>query len=64
MVADWLKLEFIETFFTKLAEDGFGDPRRMNFWKRYVKAINHIELRWARPLGTRGSTTWWSFGRK
>jgi hypothetical protein len=44
MVAEWLKLEFIETFFTKLAEDGLGDPRRMNFWKRYVKAINHIEF--------------------
>lgn len=44
MVADWLKLEFIETFFTKLAEDGLGDPRRMNFWKRYVKAIGHIEF--------------------
>lgn len=44
MVADWLKLEFIETFFTKLAEDGLGDPRRMDFWKRYVKAINHIEF--------------------
>jgi len=44
MVADWLKLEFIETFFTKLAEDGLGDPRRTNFWKRYVKAINHIEF--------------------
>ncbi|KVD94070.1 hypothetical protein WI90_08125 [Burkholderia ubonensis] len=44
MVAEWLKLEFIETFFTKLAEDGLGDPRRMNFWKRYVKAIDHIEF--------------------
>jgi hypothetical protein len=44
MVADWLKLEFIETFFTKLAEDGLADPRRMNFWKRYVKAIDHIEF--------------------
>lgn len=44
MVADWLKLEFIETFFTKLAEDGLGDPRRMNFWKRYVKSISHIEF--------------------
>lgn len=48
MVADWLKLEFIETFFTKLAEDGLGDPRRMNFWKQYVKAIDHIEF----ALGT------------
>ena len=44
MVADWLKLEFIETFFTKLAEDGHGDPRRMEFWKRYVKSIGHIEF--------------------
>lgn len=44
MVADWLKLEFIETFFTKLAEDGMGDRRRMEFWNRYVKAIDHIEF--------------------
>ena len=44
MVSDWLKLEFIEMFFTKLAEDGLGDPRRMNFWKRYVKSIDHIEF--------------------
>ncbi|WP_413456961.1 EH signature domain-containing protein [Herbaspirillum huttiense] len=44
MVVDWLKLDLIETFFTKLAEDGFADPRRMNFWKRYVKAIDDIEF--------------------
>lgn len=44
MVASWLKLEFIETFFTKLAEDGMSDARRMNFWKRYVNAIDHIEF--------------------
>jgi hypothetical protein len=44
MVEEWLKLEFIEAFFTKLAEDGLGDPRRMNFWKRYVKAIRHIDF--------------------
>lgn len=44
MVSDWLKLEFIEDFFTKLAEDGLGDPRRMDFWKRYVHAIEHIEF--------------------
>lgn len=44
MIGDWLKLEFIETFFTKLAEDGMGDRRRMEFWKRYVKAIDHIEF--------------------
>lgn len=44
MVSDWLKLEFIETFFTKLAEDGMADRRRMEFWKHYVKAIDHIEF--------------------
>jgi hypothetical protein len=44
MVAEWLKLEFIETFFTKLAEDRLGDPRRMNFWKRYVKSITDIKF--------------------
>jgi hypothetical protein len=44
MVSDWLKLEFIETFFTKLAEDGLADRRRMDFWKRYVKSIDDIEF--------------------
>jgi hypothetical protein len=44
MVADWLKLEFIETFFTKLAEDGLGDRRRMEFWKRYVKSISNVQF--------------------
>lgn len=44
MVSEWLKKEFIETFFTKLAEDGLGDRRRMEFWTRYVKAIDHIEF--------------------
>lgn len=44
MVADWLKLEFIETFFTKLAEDGMGDRRRMDFWKRYVKSIDSVQF--------------------
>lgn len=44
MVAEWLKLEFIETFFTKLMDDRAGDPRRMDFWRRYVKSINRIEF--------------------
>lgn len=44
MVSDWLKAEIIETFFTKLAEDGLADPRRMQFWKRYVKSIDHLEF--------------------
>lgn len=49
MVADWLKLEFIELFFSKLAQDGLADKRRMLFWMRYVKAIDHIEF----ALGTK-----------
>lgn len=44
MVSDWLKGELIEAFFTKLAEDGLADPRRLNFWKRYVKSMGHIEF--------------------
>jgi hypothetical protein len=48
MVAEWLKREFIEAFFTKLAEDGVGDRRRANFWLRYVKSMDNIQF----ALGT------------
>lgn len=44
MVSDWLKLEFIDLFFTKLAQDGIGDTRRVKFWRRYVKSINNIHF--------------------
>lgn len=44
MVSDWLKREFIEAFFTKLAEDGVGDRRRANFWLRYVKSMGNIQF--------------------
>lgn len=44
MVADWLKREFIEAFFTKLAEDGVGDRRRANFWLRYAKSMENIQF--------------------
>jgi len=44
MVADWLKKEFIEAFFTKLAEDGVGDRRRMNFWIRYSKLMSNVQV--------------------
>ena len=44
MVTEWLKLEFIEAFFTLLAEEGNADRRRMNFWKRYVHAIGNIQF--------------------
>jgi len=42
MVSDWLKLEFIDSFFTLLAEDGESDSRRLNFWKQYVDEIDNI----------------------
>ena len=48
MVAEWLKLEFIESFFTLLADEGTGDRRRLEFWKRYVNAIDDIHF----ALGT------------
>ena len=50
-MTDWLKLEFIESFFTLLAEEGTGDKRRLMFWKRYVHAIDHIHF----ALGTEAS---------
>lgn len=44
MVSDWLKREFIEAFFTKLAQDGVGDRRRANFWLRYVKSMDNVQF--------------------
>jgi DNA mismatch repair protein MutH len=44
MVGDWLKLEFIELFFTKLAQDGLSDTRRVKFWTRYVPLIENIHF--------------------
>mgnify|MGYP001293337555 CR=1 FL=1 len=44
MVAEWLKREFIEAFFTKLAADGVGDRRRANFWLRYAKSMENIQF--------------------
>ncbi|RZO91449.1 MAG: hypothetical protein EVA59_13300 [Limnobacter sp.] len=44
MIADWLKREFIESFFSKLAQDGVGDKRRANFWLRYVKSMSNVQF--------------------
>ncbi|MBX6963421.1 EH signature domain-containing protein [Alcaligenes faecalis] len=49
MVAEWLRGEFIEAFFTTLAEDGVGDRRRANFWLRYVKSMTNVQF----ALGSR-----------
>ncbi|MGE4450773.1 EH signature domain-containing protein [Castellaniella sp.] len=49
MVAEWLRGEFIEAFFTKFSEDGIGDRRRANFWLRYVKSMTDVQF----ALGSR-----------
>lgn len=52
MAADALKAECLEAFFTMLTREGKGDPRRLAFWKRYIGAIDHIEL----ALGSQART--------
>ena len=42
LATEWLKLQYIEDFFTLLAEEGTGDERRLEFWKRYAKAMNTV----------------------
>lgn len=44
LIADWLKSEFIEAFFTKLAEDGGTDRRRLEFWMRYRQQMSHVQF--------------------
>ena len=48
LVTEWLKLEFIEAFFSLLADERIGDTRRPDFWKRYVHVIENIHF----ALGT------------
>lgn len=48
LVTEWLKLEFIEAFFSLLADERSGDTRRLDFWKRYVHAIESVHF----ALGT------------
>lgn len=55
LVTEWLKLEFIETFFTLLAEEKAGDSRRLDFWKRYVNAIEEIHFALGRGALQSGS---------
>lgn len=44
MVSNWLKGEFIELFFTKLAQDGLSDTRRVRFWEKYIPSIDTIQF--------------------
>jgi hypothetical protein len=42
MIADWLKLDFIRTFFSLLSADQMNDQRRLRFWERYVGSIDKM----------------------
>ena len=42
MVADWLKLDLIQRFFSLLAADGTNDTRRLKFWERYHDSIDDM----------------------
>jgi hypothetical protein len=42
MVADWLKLELVEQFFSLLAEGGVNDKRRLRFWERFTESIDDM----------------------
>lgn len=44
MVTGWLKLKFMRSFFKLLAEDGANDPRRLNFWLRYIDQISGMHF--------------------
>jgi hypothetical protein len=44
LIADWLKGEFIEAFFVKMAQDGNTDRRRLDFWMKYRKHMNHVHF--------------------
>ncbi len=43
-VARWLHKEFIEAFFSKLANNGEGDQRRARFWSRYLGAFTDMKF--------------------
>lgn len=44
MVSNWLKSEFIDLFFTKLAQDGLSDTRRVRFWEKYIPSIDTMQF--------------------
>ncbi len=49
LITQWLKSEFIEAFFTKMAEDGTSDERRLKFWMGYLDSIDTVQF----ALGTK-----------
>jgi hypothetical protein len=44
MVAEWLKLDLIEIYFTKFTDGAPMDRRRCDFWKRYIKSMENIRF--------------------
>jgi hypothetical protein len=42
MVADWLKLDLIQHFFSLLSAGGINDTRRLQFWERYHDSIDDM----------------------
>jgi hypothetical protein len=53
MVSSWLKLHYIQHFFSVLAQEGKSDPRRLKFWERYYEAVGTVTF-------ALGSQTRWS----
>ena len=53
MVYEWVNLELIRLFFTKLSEDGLSDERRLKFWTRYVPLIKSVRF----ALGSHARTS-------
>lgn len=44
LINGWLKLDFIEKFFSLLSEDKLNDARRLAFWKRYHDKIDDMRF--------------------
>jgi EH_Signature domain len=55
MAADWIKAALIDTYFAQCSDDGPGDRRRAEFWKRYVKSMRTVRYVLA-PQALRSAT--------
>jgi len=64
MVADWLKLELVQQFFSLLAEDGVNDKRRLRFWERFIDSIDDMYFALGSYAGTNRSRDFIELRRK
>lgn len=64
MVSQWLVLEDLEDFFALLAADEAANPRRLSFWKRYIKQINFSHIALGSRLWNSHDRDWVEFRRK